>query len=129
MAWTDILGSILKPVGDYFTRRQELKAQDRQQQAAIQAATVERQVELIKQGLTGDMQWEIEQIKNSGWKDEYVLVLLSIPMIGVFIPRVQDAILVGFKYLEQCPEWYRWLILVIFCAIYGIRVWRRQPDT
>lgn len=129
MAWLDLLSGVPKAIGDYFTRRQEIKAADRQQQAAIKAATVERQVALIKEGLTGDMNWELEQIKNSGWKDEYVLILLSIPLVGVFIPRIQDAILVGFEYLEKCPDWYQWLILIIFTAIYGIRLWRRQPDT
>jgi len=24
------------------------------------------------------------------------------------------------------PDWYQWLILSVFAAIYGIRVWRRK---
>jgi hypothetical protein len=129
MTFSDIISGIVKPIGSYFEKRQEIKAHDRQQERAIQAATVERQIELIKQGLTGDMQWELEQIKNSGWKDEWILGLLSIPLILVFIPKTAPYVLQGFQILEQTPEWYRWLVMLIFTAVYGIRLWRRQADT
>lgn len=129
MTFSDVISGIVKPIGSYFEKRQEIKAQDRQQERAIKAATVERQIELIKQGLTGDMQWELEQIKNSGYKDEWVLGLLSIPLVLVFIPKTAPYVLQGFQILEQTPEWYRWLVMLIFTAIYGIRLWRRQADT
>ena len=126
MAWADLLGGLFKPVGDYFSRRQELKSQERQQQAAIQQATVERQIELIKLGMHADASWELEQIKNSGFKDEWVLFLLSIPLILVFIPKTAPWVLEGFRVLQQTPDWYRWLVMLVFTAIYGIRIWRRQ---
>jgi hypothetical protein len=100
---------------DYYKKKAELKQ-----------ALHERKLELIKEGLHADAAWEIEQIKNSGWKDEFVLILLSIPLIGVFIPKMQPYVLNGFAILETTPAWYRWLILAIFTAIYGIRIWRRQ---
>ena len=76
-----------------------------------------------------DHAWELEQIRNSGWKDEYVLLLLSIPLPLVFIPYTQDAVLEGFAILETTPDWYRWLMIMICAATYGIRVWRRKIDT
>lgn len=129
MTFADIVSGIVRPIGSYFEKRQEIKAQDRQQERALQQATVERQIELIKQGLAGDMQWELEQIRNSGLKDEWVLGLLSIPLVLVFIPKTAPYVLQGFQILEQTPEWYRWLVMLIFTAVYGIRLWRRQPDT
>lgn len=100
---------------DYMKRRAELKQ-----------ALHERKLELIKEGLHADAAWELEQIKNSGWKDEWVLMLISVPLIGCFIPRFQAAVLEGFAILEQCPGWYKWMVVTILAAIYGIRVWRRQ---
>lgn len=118
--WSTILKGVIgdgigNNVVDYFKKKAELKN-----------AIHQRKLELISQGLHADAQWEIEQIKNSGWKDEWVLILLSIPLVGVFIPKMQPYILEGFRILETTPGWYRWLVLAIFTAIYGIRLWRRQ---
>jgi hypothetical protein len=73
-----------------------------------------------------DHEWEIESLRNSGWKDEWVLILISIPMVGSFIPSTVQYVVDGFEALSQTPDWYRWLILIIFSAVYGIRVWRRK---
>ena len=73
-----------------------------------------------------DADWEKASIANSGWKDEWVLILLSIPLVLVFIPPMQPYVVSGFEALEGTPDWYRWLTVMIFAAIYGIRVWRRK---
>ena len=68
----------------------------------------------------------MQSIRNSGWKDEYILILLSIPMVLSFVPFTVGYVQMGFAALSQTPEWYRWLIMLIFTAVYGIRVWRRE---
>ena len=73
-----------------------------------------------------DADWEIEQIRNSGWKDEFTLLVLSVPLVAVFIPPLQPYIENGFDALAATPDWYRWLIVMIYAATWGIRVWRRQ---
>lgn len=75
--------------------------------------------------IDADAAWEQASILNSGWKDEYVLLLLSIPYVLVFVPPMSQYVLSGFEVLDQTPEWYRWLTLMIFAATYGIRLWRR----
>lgn len=121
-----ILGKVPELIGNYVNRRMEIKAQDRQQERAIKAAMVERKIELIKEGMHADAAWEVEQIKNSGWKDELVIIVLTIPLVLVFIPKTAPYVLTGFQILEQTPDWYRWLVMLIFTAVYGIRLWRRQ---
>ncbi len=127
-----ILAGPLDVAAKYFTRRMEIKAEDRQQERAIKKALTERQIDLISQGLAADMQWEslMADQARSSYKDEWVLFLLSVPAIGVFIPRIQEHIMVGFSYLEKCPKWYQLLLVTVFLATYGIRYWRRsQFDT
>lgn len=130
----DIIGKgltgLVAPVADYLKARQEIRSKERVRKAELADAIHERTTSLIREGLAADATWEIEQIKNSGWKDEYVLMLLSIPMIGCFIPGMDVYILRGFNVLDGTPDWYQWLIVTIFGAIYGIRLWRRnQSDT
>lgn len=76
--------------------------------------------------IDADSAWEQASIANSGWKDEFVLIVLSIPLLLVFVPPLAPAVLQGFAVLDGTPEWYRWLLVMIYAATYGIRVWRRQ---
>jgi hypothetical protein len=73
-----------------------------------------------------DHEWEVESIRNSGWKDELVILVLTIPLVLVFIPATAPYVLEGFKILETTPDWYRWMIVMIYAATFGIRVWRRK---
>ena len=125
---------IAEPVATYFTRRAEIKAAQHEAKLKFETAKGERQAKLIELGLAADATWEIEQIKNSGWKDEYVLIILSIPSIlsflkfsfGDYVFDGAAIVAAGFSALQGTPEWYRWLIMLVFTAVYGIRLWRRQ---
>jgi hypothetical protein len=136
---TTILGTVAKPVTDYITRRQEIKAEDRQQERALKKAMTERQIHLIEQGLTADMNWEMEFAKQaaSSWKDEYVLAILSIPFIMCFIPEDLSTwkggayyVVQGLEAIDKLPMWYQLLVGIHFCATIGVRFWRKsQYDT
>lgn len=125
-----ILGSVLGDLGGKVVEAVNSRGQRKHEQK-VQALELEKlrhtkQIELIQQGQQMDNAWELEQIKNSGWKDEFVLLLLSIPLVMSFIPKMQPYVVEGFAALSTTPEWYQWLILAVFTAVYGIRVWRRK---
>ena len=75
-----------------------------------------------------DHEWELASIQNSGWKDEWVLVVLTIPMVGVFLPWTQEYISIGFAALETTPLWYRVTVGSIYLATFGLRMWRRDMN-
>jgi len=95
---------------------------------AIELEQVRHQMKMdaVNRGQEIDNNWELEQIRNSGFKDEWVLFLVSIPLALCFHPDTVQYVEDGFAALEQCPEWYRWMTVSIFMAIFGIRVWRRK---
>lgn len=133
--WGNILQAVVgdgigNNVVDYFKQRAANKSALELRKLELEQATHQRQVELRSQGLTADAAWELESLRAhaSGWKDEFVLILLSIPLVLVFIPFTQPHVLEGFNTLQETPQWYRLLILVIFGAIYGVRMWRRQQS-
>ncbi len=132
MKWLGLLTGIPDKIGDYFIRRMEIKAEDRQQERAIKKALTERQISLIEQGLHADMQWELEMAKQaaSSWKDEYVLLLVSIPAILSFVPGGAIYVEKGFEAISRMPSWYQITFVSVLLATYGIRWWRRsQSDT
>lgn len=125
-----ILGTVLGNLGgkvvEAIDSRGQRKHEQKVQALELEKLRHEKQIELIQNGQKLDNAWELEQIKNSGWKDEFVLLLLSIPLVMSFIPEMQPYVVEGFVALSATPEWYQWLILAVFTAVYGIRIWRRK---
>lgn len=121
-----LLSKAIPSAADFFIKREQLKQERELKKLEGKIKFEEAKTQRFSESLTADNVWELESIKNSGWKDEWVLVLLSIPLILVFIPQTQPYVLAGFETLNQTPSWYRWLVMLIFAAIYGIRVWRRK---
>jgi len=60
-------------------------------------------------------------IENAGWKDEYVVLIWSIPAIMAFVPGAQEFSEAGFANLAKAPEWYIIGWVSISLAIYGIK--------
>jgi hypothetical protein len=122
----NILGNLGGKVVDAVSARGERKHVEKVRTLEIEEARHKTKLEIAMRGQEMDNTWELEQIKNSGWKDEFVLILLSVPMILSFIPGTVGYVEAGFGALSKTPDWYQWLILAVFAAIYGIRIWRRK---
>lgn len=133
---TKVLGGLAGPVVDYFKQRAEIKSKERLRKMELDDALQARKLELISQGLTADMNWEMEFARQAehSWKDEYTLIVISIPAVLCFIknqyvdgPAIVAA---GFGALAQTPLWYQAIFGIMFCATVGVRWWRRtQSDT
>ena len=121
-----IIGAVTGPAAEYFTKRQELKYELKLKQIEGKIKREEAAANRKVQELESDTAWELKQLEKQGWKDDWVLILISIPLVLVFIPSLAPYIYQGFGILATTPEWYRWLIMLIFTAIYGIRIWRRK---
>jgi len=70
-------------------------------------------------------QMDVEAMKGMqfSWKDEYILILMSIPMIMSFIPGLTEYAKAGFAVVDELPEWYTWSWMGIVTATYGLRTW------
>jgi hypothetical protein len=128
--WSSIVGALLgkvaPKVADYYIQKQTLKQEVELEVLRGKAAYEQAKTQRASESEGRDHDWEIESIRNSGWKDELVIIVLTIPMCFVFIPGLAPYVLEGFRVLETTPDWYRWLILMIYAATFGIRVWRRK---
>lgn len=106
------LTSLLAPLGGILSTWLEGKQK-------IQEATIAKEVTQ----LTNEANWDNIQAEasKSSWKDEWLTILISIPMIMAFIPGMRGVVDDGFNVLESCPEWYQYLIGVVFAASFGIK--------
>lgn len=121
-----LLGKFVPAAADFFMKKEELKQQVELEKLRGKIAWEQALTKRASESEGRDHEWELERIRQAGWKDEWVLLLLSIPLIGVFIPQLAPYMLTGFETLETTPDWYRWLVVLIFTAVYGIRIWRRK---
>lgn len=130
MLWDSVVGALLgkvaPKVAEYYTEKQAQKhaieMEKLKGKMEYEKAKTERAI--ISEGR--DHEWELQSIRNSGFKDEVVLFVLTIPLVLVFIPFTQPYVEIGFQNLEQTPDWYRLLIMAIYGATFGIRIWRRK---
>lgn len=132
MNWLSLLGGIPEAIGNYVNERQKIKSAEKLRKMEYEDAIHKRKLDLISQGLTADMNWEMEFARQAAtsWKDEYTLIVVSIPLVMAFIPGLSEFVKLGFESFAGTPIWYQAMVQVLFYATYGIRFWRRaQSDT
>ena len=130
--WTTIaslvFGKVIPSLADFFKTKRDLKAQLELRKLEVRIAREDARLNRAAQIEYNDHEWEIASIRNSGWKDEVVLIILSIPMVGVFIPGLQGYIQAGFIALDSTPLWYKTTVMSIYLATFGMRLWRRDTS-
>ena len=73
---------------------------------------------------TGDIDWDFAAIRATQWssKDEYVLILFSIPLVLSFCGEWGRAIVAdGFQALSGMPDWYQYSLGAIVAASLGTK--------
>jgi len=99
-------------------------AATRKVKAEQKITEIKAKTSLMEKQIKGEMDWDIEAIKGSkdSWKDEWILVLWSVPMIMIWIPPLQVYVESGFLALkDNVPDWYFWTWGAIVSASYGIK--------
>lgn len=106
--WNLLVGPLVDLAKQHFTNKAEEKQAEHQ-------AKIKR--------IEGDQQWDTQQAENAGssWKDEWFTLLLSIPMIGAFIPDFVPYIQEGFNVLSSMPDFYKGFLGAAIAASFGIK--------
>jgi hypothetical protein len=124
MIWTAIwegLKTIAGPITEVVKGWQERKRIQAESEVKLQQAKTDAMIEYMKTQQAADIAWENLSIGNSGWKDEFWTLVLSIPGILCFIPGMADFVRDGFAALATCPEWYQWALLVAIASSFGYK--------
>jgi len=106
----DTLGSV---VGGWLERKKI---------AAVTETTIAlKKQEVITSQATADITWDQTMADGSkdSWKDEYWTIILSIPMIGAFIPGMDVYVLNGFTVLASTPDEYKIFLGTAIAAAFG----------
>ena len=74
-----------------------------------------------------EYQGKLLEARQSDWKDEFVLIILSAPILILAWavvsddPTAMDKIKLFFDYFSQLPSWFTNLWILVVASIYGIK--------
>ena len=110
-----LVGVASDAIGGYMETK---KAKAKQKLVQIEAETT-----LMQKQIAGEIDWDIAAQKNSSgsWKDEYLTILFSIPLLLCFLPFTVEYVERGFEALAMTPDWYKYTLGVIVSASFGIK--------
>ena len=120
------------------TRRQkaELSRMKHQGVLRIQEAQVNSAVRRAESGDQSAISMDQLSFKNRGWKDDYLLILTTLPLLILFFAPFAElvllstryqagdltaAVMAGFTALQQTPDWYLVALLLVYVDTFGFR--------
>ena len=118
MMWTALITGATKLAGSWINKRAE-KSQ----------AVHEAKIEQIRARTSADE--HSAQGMATSWKDEYLVLLLTAPLIIIFYATMTEnfqmiaAIKDGFTTMASLPEFYQWALMGAIASSFGIRSFER----
>ena len=110
---TELAGGWLKGKADKQAAEAKLKLTEAEAKAKIM---------LSKETSVADWERIMAQGTQASWKDEYLVLLFSVPLILCFTGEWgRTAVAEGFAALEVMPEWYQYTLGVIVASSFAVR--------
>lgn len=78
-----------------------------------------RRVTVIQEGRVNEATWNQKAIENAGWRDDWLTLLFSVPMILAFFPQAVEPVLAGFAALQTMPAWYQGAVSLMIASAFG----------
>ena len=121
------LGTLIAPITGITNTVLEAKSRKDERTAAAHS----KELEFINNLTMEEMKTQRESTKglSDTLKDEYVLVLLSIPCVLAFCGSDGAQIVTdGFTALATTPDWYQWMLVAVFSTAAGVPLVGRTVD-
>tara|TARA_X000001388_G_scaffold32377_1_gene22914 strand:- start:1304 stop:1687 length:384 start_codon:yes stop_codon:yes gene_type:complete len=118
-----MLNLLIGPIAELAGTWMSGKVEEKKAQAKTRVAKAEAEAIVMQKKATGEIDWDLEMAKGSqsSWKDEWLTILFSIPLVLAFIPGMEEVVANGFARLNEMPEWYQYSLGVIVAASFGVR--------
>jgi len=116
--WWNIIPTIFKTGAEIY--------KNHKQSELLESEAERRYYERMARGEI-EYQRDVEDAHDKSFKDEFVLIIVCIPILllsyAIFTddPLIKSKLDLFFDYFGKFPTWYQWLIVGIFGAIYGLK--------
>ena len=119
-----MLQSLIGPIAELAGGWLNAKTQAQQANAKLKLTEAEAKAKILVSKETSIQDWEriMAQGSRSSWKDEWLTILFSIPLILAFCGEWGRGVVAeGFAALEQMPSYYQYTLGVIVSASFAVR--------
>jgi hypothetical protein len=118
-----MLNLLIGPVTELAGTWLNGKVEKAKAETGAKVAKAKAEAVIMENKATGEIDWDLEMAKGSqsSWKDEWLTILFSVPLILAFVPGMEEVVANGFAQLQQMPEWYQYSLGVIVAASFGVR--------
>ena len=118
-----MLNLLIGPLAEIAGTWMSGKVEQTKANAQTKVAKAQAEAVVMQKKATGEIDWDLEMARGSAssWKDEWLTILFSIPLILAFVPGMEDVVANGFARLNEMPEWYPYSRGVIVAASFGVR--------
>lgn len=117
----DILTRIISGPVEIAGRAYDTYVKAKTREDELADAKHQRNIELIRESGAAEAAWNQKSLDNSGWKDEYWTITLSIPLFAVFCPYLVPYVTTGFAVLQTLPAWYVSAVGLMIGSSFGYR--------
>ena len=118
-----MLNLLIGPISQLAGTWLEGKVEKTKAETGAKVARAKAEATIMEKKATGELDWDLEMARGSqsSWKDEWLVILFSVPLILAFIPGMEGIVAHGFAQLEAMPDWYQYSLGVIVAASFGVR--------
>lgn len=115
-----LLGPLTSLAGTWLNGKVETKAAE----TRMKVSEADAKAKIMLSAATSEADWEkiMAQGTQNSWKDEYLVILFSIPLVLSFTGEWgRTAVADGFNALSSMPEWYQYTLGVIVASSFAVR--------
>jgi hypothetical protein len=118
-----MLTALIGPIANLAGTWLEGKVEKTKAETGARVARAKAEATIMEKKATGELEWDLEMARGSqsSWKDEWLVILFSVPLILAFIPGMEGVVANGFSQLEAMPQWYQYSLGIIVAASFGVR--------
>ena len=118
-----MLTALIGPIANLAGTWLEGKVEKSKAETGAKVARAKAEATIMEKKATGELEWDLEMARGSqsSWKDEWLVILFSVPLILAFIPGMEGVVSNGFAQLEAMPQWYQYSLGIIVAASFGVR--------
>ena len=118
-----MLQALIGPVANLAGSWLQGKADKNAAAAELKLTEAKAKAQILLSEKTSVADWEriMAEGSKSSWKDEWFVIVLSIPLVLAFIPGTEGWVDKGFEQLSKAPDWYFYSLGIAISASFGVR--------
>ena len=122
-----MLQALIGPVANLAGSWLQGKADKNAANAELKLTEAKAKAQILLSEKTSVADWERVMAENSGssWKDEFFVIVLSIPLILAFVPGAEGIVDRGFEQLQKAPDWYFYSLGIAISASFGVKGYKQ----